>query len=147
MEGDATEGSPKVMVLGERLALAPLTSSAAGGDAPAEASRRVGSAALEASGESSLALTSAGSGSPTWGAPLLQWMDPQDPASVSFTLDDAAKSMEWESLDLGVTTVLKALEHATSTLREVVVPSSQVFVRSCFLFSSSFIFCFLTTVS
>lgn len=67
---------------------------------------------------------------------------------MSFTLDDATKSTEWESLDLGVMTMLKALEHTTNALCEVAVPSGRVFALSCFLFSASFIFfCFLTTIS
>lgn len=71
MEGDATEGSPEVVVLGERLAPTPLTSFSAGGDTPVEASHQEGSVVLEASGESSLAPTSMSSGSPTQGVPLL----------------------------------------------------------------------------
>ena len=40
-----------------------------------------------------------------------------------FTLDDAAKSMEWESLDVGIASVLEALDHARGALRDIVVPS------------------------
>ena len=40
-----------------------------------------------------------------------------------FTLDDAAESMERESPDVGITSVLEALDHATSALRDIVVPS------------------------
>ena len=71
MEGDAAEGSSRVMVLGERLASALLTPSIAEGGVPVGTSRREGSAALGADGESSLTLTSVGGGSPTWGEPLL----------------------------------------------------------------------------
>ena len=41
-----------------------------------------------------------------------------------FTLDDAVESMERESLDVGITSVLEALDHATGALRNVVVLSS-----------------------
>ena len=50
-------------------------------------------------------------------------MDPQDPRSTLFTLDDVIESRERESLDVGIASVLKALDHATGTLRDVVVPS------------------------
>ena len=40
-----------------------------------------------------------------------------------FTLDDATESMEWESLDVGITFVLEALDHTTGALRDVVAPS------------------------
>ena len=82
---------------------------------------------LGAGGESSLALTSVDNGSPAWGETLLQWADPQDPASTLFTIDDAAESMEQESLDVGIASVLEALDHAMGALRDVVVPSSRVF--------------------
>ena len=74
-------------------------------------------------GESSLALTSVGSDLPMWGKPLLRWMNPQDLASMLFTLDDAAGSMEWEILDVGIMSVLEALNHARGALHDVVVPS------------------------
>ena len=74
-------------------------------------------------GESSLALTSRGSRSPAWDKPLLWWMNPQDPTSTLFTLDDATESMEQESLDEGIAIVLKALDHARGTLREVIIPT------------------------
>jgi len=53
-----------------------------------------------------------------------------------FTLAAAAESMERESLDVGITSVLEALDHAKGALCDVVVqgalcdvvvPSSQVF--------------------
>ena len=44
-----------------------------------------------------------------------------------FTLDDAVESMERESLDVGTTSMLEALNHATGPLRDVVVPSGRVF--------------------
>ena len=69
--GDAAEGSPGVMVLGEGSVSKPLTPSVSEGGVLAGTSRQEGSAALGAGGESSLALTSVGSGSPTWGEPLL----------------------------------------------------------------------------
>ena len=44
-----------------------------------------------------------------------------------FTLDDAAKSMERESLNVGIAYILEALDHARGALRNVVVPSGWVF--------------------
>ena len=41
-----------------------------------------------------------------------------------FTLNDAAESMEWESLDVGIASMLEALNHTTGALHDVVVPSS-----------------------
>ena len=43
--------------------------------------------------------------------------------SMLFTLDDAAESMERESLDVGIAFMLEALNHATGTLPDVVIPS------------------------
>ena len=43
-----------------------------------------------------------------------------------FTLDDATKSMEWKSLDIGIASMLKALNHAMGALHDIVVPSGQV---------------------
>ena len=54
-------------------------------------------------------------------------MNPQDPTSTLFTLDDAAESMEWESLDEGITTMLEALNHDRGTLCDVIIPTSWVF--------------------
>ena len=90
-------------------------------------SRRQGSATLGTGGESSLALMSVGCDLPTRGEPLLWWTSPQDPASTLFTLDATAVGMEQESLDVGIMSVLEALDHASSALRDVVVPSSRVF--------------------
>ena len=39
-----------------------------------------------------------------------------------FTLDDATESMEWESLDVGIESVLEALDHARGALCDVVIP-------------------------
>ena len=44
-----------------------------------------------------------------------------------FTLDDNTESMKWESLDVGVASVLEALDHARGALHDVVIPSSWVF--------------------
>ena len=70
---------------------------------------------------------SVGSDSPTWGEPLLWWVSPEDPTSTLFTLDAAAESMERESLDVGVASMLKALDHARGALADVVVPAGWVF--------------------
>ena len=81
---------------------------------------------LGAGGDSSLTLTSVGSGSPTRGEPLLQWMDLQDLVLMLFTLDDAVESMERESLDVGIASVLEALDHSMGASSDVVVPSDRV---------------------
>ena len=75
-------------------------------------------------------------------------MDPQDPVSTLFTLDDAVESMEQESLDIGITSVLEALDHAMGALRDVVVPSSRVWFgpASC-PFLPLYTSCILTIVS
>ena len=44
-----------------------------------------------------------------------------------FTLDDAIESMERESFDVGIVSMLEALDHARGGLRDVVVPSGRVF--------------------
>ena len=74
-------------------------------------------------------------------------MDPQDPTSTLFTLDDVIESMELESLDVGIVSVLEALDHATGALRDVVVPSGRVLLdpASC-PFLPLYTFCILTIV-
>ena len=78
---------------------------------------------IGAGGEPSLALTLVGSDSPAWGETLLRWVSPEDPMSTLFTLDDVVESMERESLDVGVASMLKALDHARGALRDVAIPS------------------------
>ena len=147
-EGDMSKGSLGVVVLGERFASTPLTPSIVGGGVPTGMSRQEGSVTLGADGESSLTLISVGSGSPTWGEPLLQWMNPQDPVSMLFTLDAAAESMERESLNVGIASMLEALDHATGALHDVVVPSDQVMLGpASFPFLPLYTFCILTFVS
>ena len=46
---------------------------------------------------------------------------------MPFTLDDATESMERESLDVGIASMLEALDHARGALCDVVVPFGQVF--------------------
>ena len=41
-----------------------------------------------------------------------------------FTLDDDTKSMERESLDVWITFVLEALDHARGALCDIIIPSS-----------------------
>ena len=71
---------------------------------------------------------SGGSRSPTRGEPPLQWMSPRDPSSVALSLDDHAESMERESLDLGISSMMEALNQAGEVLREVFVPMTRVSV-------------------
>ena len=61
-----------------------------------------------------------------------------------FTLDNATESMERESLDAGIVSVLEALGHATGALRDVIVPSGRVLLHptSCLYLPFS-IFCIL----
>ena len=107
-----------------------------------------GSVVLVVGGESSLALTSVGSGAAMWSEPLLQWMDPQDPASMLFTLDDTVESMERESLDVGIVSMLKALDYAMGALRDVVAPSGRVLLGPAFCpFLHVYTFCILTIIS
>jgi len=67
---------------------------------------------------------SGGSRSPVRGEPPLQWMAAQDPTSALFLLDDHAESMEREGLDVGISTMLEALNQARGALREIVVPTT-----------------------
>ena len=52
---------------------------------------------------------SGGVRSPARGEPPLQWMSPRDPSSVALSLDDHAESMERESLDFGISSMMEAL--------------------------------------
>ena len=81
------------------------------------------------------------------GEPLLQWADPQDPTLALFTLDEAVESMEFESLDVGIVSMLEALNHAMGALRNIVVPSGWVLFgpASCAYFAL-YTFCILTIV-
>ena len=54
-------------------------------------------------------------------------MAAQDPTLALFSLDDHAESMEREGLDVGISAMLDALEQARGALREIVVPTTQVF--------------------
>ena len=65
-----------------------------------------------------------------------------------FTLDGVAEIMERESLDIGITSVLEALDHAMGTLRDVVVPSGWVLLgpASC-PFLPLYTLCILTIIS
>ena len=74
-------------------------------------------------------------------------MDPQDPALTLFTLDDAAESMERESLNVGIMSMLEALEHTLGALHDVVVPFSQVLLgpASC-PYLPLYTFCILTII-
>jgi hypothetical protein len=53
------------------------------------------------------------------------WADQWDPTSILFTLDDATK-MDQESIDVGVTSALEALNNAVGMLRDVITPASWV---------------------
>ena len=74
--------------------------------------------------EPPLAPLSGGSRSLTQGEPLLQWRAAQDPTSALFSLDNHAESMERESLDIGLSTMINALDQGKGALREILIPSS-----------------------
>ena len=126
-EEDEAKWSPDIVVLGERSTPISLTPSIAEGGVLTGTSWQEGSAVLGASGESSLALTSVGGDMPTRGKLLLQWTNLEHLASTLFTLDDTAESMERKSLDMGIASMLEALDHARGSLGDVVVPAGQVF--------------------
>ena len=79
-EGNTAEGSPSVVAVVERI-----------------------------SGGLPSALMSGGSRSPVRGELPLQWMDPRDPTSTLFSLDDATKSIERGSLDEGISAMMDVL--------------------------------------
>ena len=54
-------------------------------------------------------------------------MAAQDPTSALFSPDDHSESMEWEGLDIGISTMLEALDQARGALSEIVIPTTQVF--------------------
>ena len=55
--------------------------------------------------------------------------------------------MEREKLSEGFMAMLEALNQASDTLRDVIIPSGRVFTWSCLSISFFFIyFCFLTTI-
>ena len=92
------------------------------------------------------ALLSGGIRSPARGEPPLEWMDARDPTSALFSLDDVAESMERESLDIGFSVVMNALNQATGSMREIIVPSSQVSALFSPFFSCPCVFVFLILV-
>ena len=93
-----------------------------------------------------LAPLSRGSHSPARGEPPLQWMAAQDPTSALFSLDDHSESMEREGLDIGISTMLDALDQARGALREVVIPATQVFSGLSSFFVCFCVFAFLIPV-
>ena len=44
-----------------------------------------------------------------------------------FTLDDAVESMERESLNVGIASMLEAMHHASGALHNIIVLSGRVF--------------------
>ena len=65
-----------------------------------------------------------------------------------FTLDDTVESMERESLDVGIASMLEALDHATGVLHDVVVPSGRVwFGPASWPFLPLYTFCILAIIS
>ena len=73
-----------------------------------------------------MALMSGGDRSPTPCESLLQWMDPQDPTSILFSLDDATESIERESLNEGISAMMEVLNQARGILCDIIVPTGRV---------------------
>ena len=73
-------------------------------------------------------------------------MDPRDPSSALFSLDDVAESVERENLDIGFSAVMNALNQATGALREIIIPSSRVSALFSTFFSCPCVFVFLIFV-
>ena len=87
------------------------------------------------------ALLLGGSRSPMRSEPTLHWMDARDPSSTRILLDDVAKSVERENLDIGFSAVINALNQANGALRKIIVPSSRVFALfSSFSYPCVFVF-------
>ena len=78
------------------------------------------------SGRSPSALMLGGSRSPVRGELALQWMDPQDPTSTLFSLDEATESIERKSLDGGISAMMDVLNQARGILRDIIVPTGRV---------------------
>ena len=53
-------------------------------------------------------------------------MDPQDPTSTLFSLDDAMESIERGSLDKGMSAMMGVLYQAWVILRDVIIPNGRV---------------------
>ena len=66
--------------------------------------------------------------------------------SALFSLDDHAESMEQEGLDIRISTMLDALDQARGALREIVVPTTQVFTWFSSFFACFCVFAFLIPV-
>ena len=73
-----------------------------------------------------LGLVPGGSRSPVRGEPPLHWMDPQDPTSTLFLLNDVAKSIERGSLDEGISAMMGVLDQDLVILRDVIIPNCWV---------------------
>ena len=79
------------------------------------------------SGRSPSALILGCSRSPGQGELPLQWMDPRDPTSTLFSLDNAAESIEWGSLDEGISAMMDVLNQARGVLCDIIIPNGRVF--------------------
>ena len=68
-------------------------------------------------------------------------MDARDPSLALFLLDDVAKSVDQENLDIGFSAMINALNQANGALREIIIPSSRVFALfSSFSYPCIFVF-------
>ena len=53
-------------------------------------------------------------------------MDPRDPTSTLFLLDDATESIERGSLDDGISAMMGVIDQARVILRDVIIPNGRV---------------------
>ena len=53
-------------------------------------------------------------------------MDPHDPTSILFSLDNATESIERESLNEGILAMMDVLNQARGVLHDIIIPTGQV---------------------
>ena len=53
-------------------------------------------------------------------------MDPKDPTSILFSLDDAIESTERESLNEGISVMMDVLNQAWGVLCDIIIPTGRV---------------------
>ena len=53
-------------------------------------------------------------------------MDPQDPTSILFSLDDATESIERGNLDEGILTMMDVLNQAKGILCDIIIPNDPI---------------------
>ena len=53
-------------------------------------------------------------------------MDPQDPTSILFSLDDATESTERESINGGISAMKDVLNQVRGIMRDIIIPTGRV---------------------